>query len=62
MILLRYSVASDTKLDEMMNGSSTSLPEAVKPVYDTDVVEKVGGLCFSDKLTVAGYTECLRLH
>ena len=24
-----------------MNGSNTSLPEAVKPGYDTDVVEKV---------------------
>ncbi|EPT03457.1 hypothetical protein FOMPIDRAFT_1058702 [Fomitopsis schrenkii] len=34
-------IASDTKLDEKMNGSSTSLPEAVKPGYDTDVVEKV---------------------
>lgn len=40
-IPLGYSVASDTKLDERMNGSNTSLPEAVKPGYDADVVEKV---------------------
>ncbi|TFY63318.1 hypothetical protein EVJ58_g3324 [Rhodofomes roseus] len=30
----------DTKLDEKMNASNTSLPDAVKPGYGTDVVEQ----------------------
>ncbi|CCM03665.1 uncharacterized protein FIBRA_05809 [Fibroporia radiculosa] len=34
-------VVSDTKLDEKMNSSSTSLPDSVKPSYGTDAVEKV---------------------
>ncbi|KZT72967.1 hypothetical protein DAEQUDRAFT_808918 [Daedalea quercina L-15889] len=43
-------VASETKLDEKMNASSTSLPDAVKPGYGADVVEQVNAYIASSVL------------
>lgn len=51
-VIFHGAFYEDTKLDEKMNASSTSLADSVKPAWGLDVVDRVNLSHYSHDLSV----------